>query len=123
MVGKLPTITESSMLKWAFAHFFIFRSFYVLVFSCIAFGVFLHALLPINSEARPDPNQAWFKPFLGWIEAVVVMACVVLLFALFVGFQFHYFFGGQANIYNADIVSGAFYRVLCKPCFKKPLWQ
>jgi len=24
MVGKLPTITESCMLKWAFAHFFIF---------------------------------------------------------------------------------------------------
>jgi hypothetical protein len=76
----------------------IFRLFYILVLAYIFSGVYLHALRPAKIEARPGANQTLLKPFLGWIEAGIVLTLIDLMFALFVAIQFWYFFGGQANI-------------------------
>jgi Domain of unknown function (DUF4173) len=77
---------------------YIFRLFYILIFAFIFSGVYLHAVRPSKEETRPDPSKQWLAPFLGWIEAGVVLGLVDLMFAFFVGIQFWYFFGGQANI-------------------------
>ena len=79
---------------------YIFRLVYILVLAFLFSGVYLHAVRPAREEPRIDPAQAksWLQPFLGWIEAGVVLALVDLMFAFFVGIQFWYFFGGQANI-------------------------
>jgi hypothetical protein len=76
----------------------IFRLTYILIFAFIFTGVYLHALRPTSPETRPNPASPWLKPFLGWTESAVVLVCVDLLFGLFVGIQFWYFFGGEANI-------------------------
>lgn len=77
---------------------YIFRGFYVLMLAYVFTGVYLHAVLPARDEARPDPQQAWMKPFLGFTEGNVVLICVDALFAVFVILQFQYFFGGSSNI-------------------------
>ncbi len=77
---------------------YILRLTYILILAFVFSGVYLHAVHPTKEEARPDPDQTWLKPFLGWIESTVVLGLVDLMFAIFVGIQFWYFFGGQANI-------------------------
>ncbi len=77
---------------------YLFRLFYILIFAYALAGSYLHAVQPVAVEARPKPESRWFPPFLGWTESVVVLGAVNLLFAVFVGIQFWYLFGGQANI-------------------------
>lgn len=77
---------------------YIFRLIYILILTFIFTGIFLHALLPTKPAVRPDPDKPVVKPFLGWIEAVIVLGAVVLLFGFFVVLQFEYLFGGEANI-------------------------
>ena len=43
-------------------------------------------------------EKPWFAPFLGMTEAAILLGGVILLFSVFVGMQFRYFFSGQANI-------------------------
>lgn len=61
-------------------------------------GLLLRAIWPTSEPERPDPQKTPYKPFLGWIEAVIVLSSVVALFGSFVSIQFQYFFGGAANI-------------------------
>jgi len=77
---------------------YIFRLFYILIIAYVLAGVYLHALRPTRIEGRPEEDKFWLKPFLGWIEAGIVLGLVDLMFAVFVAIQFWYFFGGQANI-------------------------
>jgi hypothetical protein len=77
---------------------YVFRLIYILVLAYIFAGVYLFAIHPKKESQASDFQTAWLKPFLGWTEAVVILVCVDLLFALFVFVQFQYFFGGQANI-------------------------
>lgn len=77
---------------------YIFRLAYILVGGYLLVGVFLHALTTSREEKLVGVENPWFAPFLGWTEAVIILAAVDLLFAFFVGVQFRYFFGGQANI-------------------------
>lgn len=78
---------------------YIFRLFYVVViFGYLFTGIYLHAILPKQQEARPDHERNWLKPFLGWTESTVILICVNLLFTVFVFIQFRYLFGGNANI-------------------------
>ena len=60
-------------------------------------GVILHAAQKSTDEKRTG-EKPLVSQFLGFTEAAVVLGAVVLLFAIFVGFQFRYFFGGQTNI-------------------------
>jgi hypothetical protein len=60
-------------------------------------GVILHAAQKSTDEKRTG-QKPLVSQFLGFTEAAVVLGAVVLLFAIFVGIQFRYFFGGQTNI-------------------------
>lgn len=75
-----------------------FRIFYVLILAYLLGGIYAHAVRFSADEPTPDPVTAWCKPLLGWVEAVIVLGSVLLLFGAFVIVQFQYFFGGQANI-------------------------
>ena len=77
---------------------YLFRLSYILIVAYVLTGSYLHAIQPAVIEARPKPEARWFPPFLGWTEGVVVLGAVNLLFVVFVGIQFWYLFGGQANI-------------------------
>jgi hypothetical protein len=76
---------------------YLFRLVYILAIAYLVLSAIFHAL----SESPRDPSEGsapLFKPFLGSIEANIVMVGVNLLFLLFVIIQFTYLFGGNANI-------------------------
>ena len=77
---------------------YLFRLFYIFIIAGFLVGIYLKAILPGKTAQRPDPNQAWFKPFLGWTEGGIVLGAVNLLFIVFVIIQVRYLFGGAANI-------------------------
>jgi hypothetical protein len=77
---------------------YIFRLTYILAGAYLLVGVFLYAILSSSEEKISPEGDARIKPFVGFIEAVVVLGSVSLLLAVFVAIQFRYFFGGVANI-------------------------
>jgi hypothetical protein len=77
---------------------YIFRAFYILLFGYIFLGAYVHALVESRDEKLIGVDKPWLTPFLGIVEAGVILGAVDLLFATFVGVQFWYFFGGTANI-------------------------
>ena len=77
---------------------YFFRSLYVLILAYLLAGGLLYALFYSQKEKVSNLEKPWLKPFLGWLEACIVLGSVNLLFALFVVVQFKYFFGGRANI-------------------------
>ncbi len=76
----------------------IFRGIYIVIFAYIITGIYIHALTESEDEKLIGLEKPWLTPFLGIVEAGVILGAVDLLFAAFVGVQFRYFFGGQANI-------------------------
>lgn len=78
---------------------YIFRLSYILVGAYLLAGVFLHAAAASKDEKLISEGKPIVSPFLGYIESVIVLGSVTLLFLLFVVIQFQYFFGGQANIH------------------------
>ena len=74
------------------------RSAVILTGAYLLCGALLHALLSSREEKLTGDKKPWLPPFLGWLQAVIVLGCVDLLLASFVAVQFRYFFGGQANI-------------------------
>ena len=77
---------------------YLFRLFYILLIAGFLVGVYLKAVLPAHTAEKPDPNQPWMKPFLGWTEGGIILTAVNLLFLTFVIIQVRYLFGGAANI-------------------------
>lgn len=77
---------------------YLFRAVYILVLAYLLAGVYRHAFLKSSDAGMIGLEKPWLSPFLGWIEAAVILGCVDALFGLFVGVQFRYFFGGQSNI-------------------------
>lgn len=77
---------------------YIFRLAYILAGAYALAGVILHAASQSKDEKIAGERKPFVDPFLGFIEATVVLGGVALLFAAFVVVQFRYFFGGQANI-------------------------
>ena len=55
-----------------------------------------HSARPLIGKDRP-----WIEPFLGFTEAAMILGALDLLFVGFVGVQFAYLFGGEANIHAA----------------------
>jgi hypothetical protein len=71
----------------------------VVVFSAIFFlGALVIALRESGERKLIGAEKPLVGPLLGSIEIMVVLSLVDLLFATFVGFQFTYLFGGEANI-------------------------
>jgi hypothetical protein len=73
----------------------IFRFIYIVIIGYALAGVILHASTESQDE---NLNPTLIPPFLGYIEATIVLGSVVALFAAFVVIQFQYFFGGATNI-------------------------
>lgn len=78
---------------------YIFRGVYILILAYLLAGVILHAAAQSRDEQLIAEEKPVVPPFLGFIEAVIVLGGVAALFAAFVVVQFQYFFGGQANIH------------------------
>ncbi len=77
---------------------YLWRFIYILGLAYLIAGVYVYSLMRSGSTRLIGLEKPWAPAFLGGVEASTVLACVDLLFALFVGVQFRYFFGGQANI-------------------------
>ena len=75
------------------------RGIYIFVLAYLLVGIFVYLLARSDNERLIGIEKPWLTPFLGFTEAAVILAAVDLLFAVFVGIQFRYFFGGQANIH------------------------
>ena len=73
----------------------IFRFIYIVIIGNALAGVILHAATESKDEKLASLA---IPPFLGAIEATIVLGSVVALFAAFVTIQFQYFFGGTTNI-------------------------
>jgi hypothetical protein len=82
---------------------YIFRIIYVTFFSIIFMGVFFQAILPRGVVKRPDPENSLVKPFLGWIETVMIFGGINIMFMIFVVIQFNYLFGGDRNIHTGGL--------------------
>jgi hypothetical protein len=76
----------------------IFRFVYIVVIGYALAGVVLHAANQSNDEKLANEDRPLIPPFLGNVEATIVLGSVVMLFAAFVVIQFQYFFGGATNI-------------------------
>jgi hypothetical protein len=78
---------------------YLFRLFYILVLAYLLAGAYLNAFTQSRDEKLLGIEKPWMAPFLGWVEAIIILAAIDALFAVFVGIQFKYFFGGQVNIH------------------------
>jgi hypothetical protein len=77
---------------------YVFRIFYIVFLGYVFCGLLLNAVVPSKPEPRPNPQEAWKLRYLGSTEAFIVLGTVVAMFGFFLVLQFHYLFGGQANI-------------------------
>ncbi len=77
----------------------IFRFVYILVIGYALAGVILHAATESKDEKLASEGKPLIPPFLGYVEATIVLGSMVALFTTFVVIQFQYFFGGAANIH------------------------
>ncbi len=77
---------------------YLLRAFYILIIAYVLTGIFAHVLAKSQNEKLLGIEKPWLPPFLGWIEALIVLGAVDLLFLFFVILQFQYFFGGQTNV-------------------------
>jgi CBS domain-containing protein len=76
-----------------------FRGALVVTFSGLFFlGALVLALRDPDKRSTLSLERPTISPFLGFIEAMVVLGAVDLLFIIFVVIQFAYLFGGEANI-------------------------
>lgn len=77
---------------------YLWRLTYILIIGYGLAGVILHAATLSTDEHLIGEGQPLRQPFLGFIESVIVLGSVVILFATFVMIQFQYLFGGETNI-------------------------
>jgi hypothetical protein len=79
---------------------YLFRLFYILILAYLLAGAYLHALSQSQDEHLVGLEKPWLPRFLGWVESVIILGAVDLLFATFILIQINYLFGGQANIHE-----------------------
>ena len=77
----------------------IFRFIYIVIIGYALAGVILHAATESKDEKLANEDKPFIPPFLGYVEATIVLGSVVALFTAFVVIQFQYFFGGTTNIH------------------------
>jgi hypothetical protein len=77
---------------------YIFRAVYILVGAYLLAGVILHAALKSRDEKLIGEDKPLVTPFLGFIEAAIVLGTLEALFLAFVAIQVRYFFGGQTTL-------------------------
>ncbi len=79
---------------------YLFRAFYILVISFLLLSAYFYGLVESQKFMIEEGKEekSLFKPFLGAIEANIVLISVNTLFLFFVIIQFTYLFGGRSNI-------------------------
>jgi hypothetical protein len=88
-----------------------FRRFFVVIVSGIFFlGALVSALREREGKPAISVKRPLVSPFIGFIESMVVLGAVDLLFVGFVVIQFAYLFGGQENITAAGYTYSAYAR-------------
>lgn len=80
---------------------YIGRGLVVLVSGIFFLGALIAALRAREPRELIGEQQPILKPFVGFIETVIVLGAVVLVFGLFGTIQLQYLFGGEANITSA----------------------
>jgi hypothetical protein len=77
------------------------RLLVVLISAAFLLGALVAALRPPGDRKLIGEDPPLVQPFLGFTETAIVLSLVLLVFLSFVGVQFTYLFGGQANIHAA----------------------
>jgi hypothetical protein len=77
------------------------RILVVLVSAVFTLGALVAAVRAPGDRKLIGEDPPLIRPFLGFTEAAIVLTLVVLVFLSFVGVQFAYLFGGEANIHAA----------------------
>jgi hypothetical protein len=77
---------------------YILRLALISIWTFLAAGMLLQALLKSEEEKLIGVDQPWPPRFLGFTETTIILGSVNLLFFSFVTIQFRYFFGGEKNI-------------------------
>lgn len=78
---------------------YLVRASYILLLAYALAGIYLYALAASQEEKLIGLDKPVLQPFLGPVEASIILVCVNLLFSAFVIIQFQYFFGGRTNIH------------------------
>ncbi len=89
---------------------YLLRLFYILLIGYVLAGIYAHVLAKSQNEKLLGADKPWLPPFLGWVEAIIVLGALDLLFLFFVVLQFQYFFGGQANVSAAGFTYAQYAR-------------
>lgn len=77
---------------------YIFRGIWISFLAYFLLGIFMHAFYKNHDAKLSDESSRLIPRFLKITDAAIVLGAVNLLFLVFVGIQFQYFFGGQSNI-------------------------
>ena len=77
---------------------YVGRGVVIILSAIFMLGALVVALLDPGKRTLQGEDKPLLKPFVGFLESMIVLGAVDLLFALFVGVQFRYLFGGEANI-------------------------
>lgn len=104
----LTNVIELFSLEKLFEY--LFRGTYITILTIILIGTFLYVFQCSHDENLLGMEQPLVSPFLGSIEAGVILGSVNLLFLAFVFFQFQYFFGGERNINYAGFTYAEYAR-------------
>ncbi len=94
------------------------RGFVVIVSGIFFLGALITALRTREPRELIGERQPILKPFLGFIETVIILGAVVLVFGLFGTIQLQYLFGGEANITSA----GYTYSEYARRGFSELVW-
>jgi hypothetical protein len=77
---------------------YVGRGVVIVLSATFMLGALVVALLDPGKRTLQGEDKPLLKPFVGFLESMIVLGAVDLLFALFVVVQFRYLFGGEANI-------------------------
>ena len=77
---------------------YVGRGVVVVLSAIFMLGALVIALLDPGKRTLHGEDKPLLKPFVGFLESMIVLGAVDLLFGLFVVVQFRYLFGGEANI-------------------------
>jgi hypothetical protein len=88
----LRWLNIEKLLEW------VGRGVVIVLSAIFMLGALVVALLDPGKRTLQGEDKPLLKPFVGFLESMIVLGAVDLLFALFVVVQFRYLFGGEANI-------------------------
>jgi hypothetical protein len=88
----LRWLNIEKLLEW------VGRGVVIVLSAIFMLGALVAALLDPGKRKLQGEDKPLLKPFVGFLESMIVLGAVDLLFAIFVVVQFRYLFGGDANI-------------------------